>query len=162
MIAYCLITRIKVDIGEIIYSDLVTKLTSKSGKKYVSCPRFISCALEVLLVPEYTQDEKLRNLPSILSNSKKLKDPSKVTKIKLMASMIAVNKLETSVSPLHFSGKKNKGKSQTVSQPKPKTQGLDALGSLPQKRKQHKPKKSTPKTQATPPSVPIEESDKTS
>ncbi|GKC61234.1 hypothetical protein Tco_1088832, partial [Tanacetum coccineum] len=38
-----------VDIGEIIYSDLVTKLLNKSRLKYVSYPRFISCALKVLL-----------------------------------------------------------------------------------------------------------------
>ncbi|GJS25634.1 hypothetical protein Tco_0454266 [Tanacetum coccineum] len=49
MIAYCLITGTKVDIGEIIYSDLVTKLLNKSRLKYVSYPRFISRALEVLL-----------------------------------------------------------------------------------------------------------------
>ncbi|GJW89917.1 retrovirus-related pol polyprotein from transposon TNT 1-94 [Tanacetum coccineum] len=46
--AYCLITRTEVDIREIIYSDLVTKLLNKSRLKYVSCPRFISCALQVL------------------------------------------------------------------------------------------------------------------
>ncbi|GJW83303.1 retrovirus-related pol polyprotein from transposon TNT 1-94 [Tanacetum coccineum] len=36
MIAFCLMTRTKVDIGEIIYNDLLTKLTNKSRKKYVS------------------------------------------------------------------------------------------------------------------------------
>ncbi|GKD12496.1 hypothetical protein Tco_1196903 [Tanacetum coccineum] len=65
--------------------------------------------IEVLLGPEYTQDKKIRTLPGILSNSNFLKDPSKVTEIKLTASMIAVNNLETSVSPLPFSGKKKKG-----------------------------------------------------
>ncbi|GKD06495.1 hypothetical protein Tco_1181469, partial [Tanacetum coccineum] len=49
MIGYCLITGSEVDIEEIIYSDLITKLLSKSRLKYVSYPRFISCALEVLL-----------------------------------------------------------------------------------------------------------------
>ncbi|GJZ82248.1 hypothetical protein Tco_0647421 [Tanacetum coccineum] len=44
LIAYCLITRTIVDIGEIIYSDLVIRLTSKSRKKYVSYPRFVSYA----------------------------------------------------------------------------------------------------------------------
>ncbi|GJY43226.1 retrovirus-related pol polyprotein from transposon TNT 1-94 [Tanacetum coccineum] len=39
----------KVDIGEIIYSDLVTKLLNKYRLKYVSYLRFISCALQVLL-----------------------------------------------------------------------------------------------------------------
>nr|GEX13091.1 uncharacterized mitochondrial protein AtMg00810-like [Tanacetum cinerariifolium] len=66
MIAYCLMNRIKVDIREIIYSDLVTKLTSKSRLKYVSYSRFISCALKVLLGTQYTQDEKFRSLLGIL------------------------------------------------------------------------------------------------
>nr|GEZ47884.1 hypothetical protein [Tanacetum cinerariifolium] len=50
MIACCLTTGTKVGIREIIYSDLVTKLKSKSMQKYVSYPRCISCALVVLLV----------------------------------------------------------------------------------------------------------------
>ncbi|GKB48754.1 hypothetical protein Tco_0899507 [Tanacetum coccineum] len=45
LLAFSLITRTEVDIGEIIYSDLVTKLLNKSRLKYVSYPRFISCAL---------------------------------------------------------------------------------------------------------------------
>ncbi|GKF05738.1 hypothetical protein Tco_0036406, partial [Tanacetum coccineum] len=45
----------KVDIGEIIYSDLVTKLLNKYRLKYVSYLRFISCALQVLLGFDYTQ-----------------------------------------------------------------------------------------------------------
>ncbi|GKB41374.1 hypothetical protein Tco_0886316 [Tanacetum coccineum] len=49
LLAYSLITGTEVDIGEIIYSDLVTKLLNKSRMKYVSYPRFISCALQVLL-----------------------------------------------------------------------------------------------------------------
>nr|GEY22060.1 retrovirus-related Pol polyprotein from transposon TNT 1-94 [Tanacetum cinerariifolium] len=58
LITYSLITETKVDIGEIIYSDLVTKLLNKSRLRYVSYPRFIYCALEALLGLEYTQDEK--------------------------------------------------------------------------------------------------------
>ncbi|GKF05963.1 hypothetical protein Tco_0036631 [Tanacetum coccineum] len=54
LLAYCLITGTEVDIGEIIYSDLVTKLLNKSRLKYVSYPRFISCALQVLLGSDYT------------------------------------------------------------------------------------------------------------
>ncbi|GJZ17336.1 hypothetical protein Tco_0553459 [Tanacetum coccineum] len=50
LIAYYLITGTKVDIGKIIYSDLVTRITNKSRQKYVSYPRFVSFALEVLLV----------------------------------------------------------------------------------------------------------------
>ncbi|GKF94798.1 hypothetical protein Tco_0284498, partial [Tanacetum coccineum] len=80
----------------------------------------------------------------------------------LTASMIAVNNLESSVSPLPFSRKKKKIKSQTMSKPKPKTQGPKAFKTLPQKRKQPKTQK-TPVIQdtETPPTekVPMEDSD---
>nr|GEU49794.1 hypothetical protein [Tanacetum cinerariifolium] len=49
LLAYSLITGTEVDIREIIYSDLVTKLLNKSRLKYISYPRFISYALQVLL-----------------------------------------------------------------------------------------------------------------
>ncbi|GKA96681.1 hypothetical protein Tco_0818776, partial [Tanacetum coccineum] len=58
---------IQVHIGEIICSDLVTRLINKSRQKYVSYPRFVSCALEVLLGAEYTQDEKFGSLPKVLT-----------------------------------------------------------------------------------------------
>ncbi|GJZ72761.1 hypothetical protein Tco_0636907 [Tanacetum coccineum] len=61
LLAYSLITGTEVDVGEIIYSDLATKLLNKSRMKYVSYPRFISCALQVLLGSEYTQDKKFRD-----------------------------------------------------------------------------------------------------
>ncbi|GJZ79256.1 hypothetical protein Tco_0644093, partial [Tanacetum coccineum] len=78
-------------------------------------------------------------------------DSSKVTNIELTPSMVVVNNLETSVSLLLFSGKKKKRKSQTVFQPKPKTQGPKASGLLPQKRKKALTKKSTPSATETPP-----------
>ncbi|GJZ42340.1 hypothetical protein Tco_0589226 [Tanacetum coccineum] len=56
LIAYCLFIGIKVDKGDIIYNDLITRLINKSRQKYVSYPRFVSCALEVLLGYYYTQD----------------------------------------------------------------------------------------------------------
>nr|GEY67532.1 uncharacterized mitochondrial protein AtMg00810-like [Tanacetum cinerariifolium] len=96
LLAYYLITGTKVDTGEIIYSDLITKLLNKSRLKYVSYPRFISCALQALLGSDYTQDEKFGFLPGILSNSNLTKDPSKVTDIKLTAHMIASQGLEAS------------------------------------------------------------------
>ncbi|GJU45167.1 hypothetical protein Tco_1202433 [Tanacetum coccineum] len=111
LLAYCLITGTEVDIGEIIYNDLVTKLLNKSRLKYVSYPRFISCALQELLGPDYTQDENFRFLPGILSNSNFIKDPSKVTDIKLMAYMIVVNSQKDSVSLLPLAAKPKKGKS---------------------------------------------------
>nr|GEV42608.1 retrovirus-related Pol polyprotein from transposon TNT 1-94 [Tanacetum cinerariifolium] len=61
LLAYSLITGTEVDIGEIIYSDLVTKLLNKSRLKYVSYFRFISCALQVLLGPDYTPDQNFRD-----------------------------------------------------------------------------------------------------
>nr|GEV53406.1 hypothetical protein [Tanacetum cinerariifolium] len=67
LLAYSLITWTEVDIREIIYSDLVTKLLNKSRLKYVSFPRFISCALQVLLGLDYTQDKKFGFIPPILS-----------------------------------------------------------------------------------------------
>ncbi|GKC01156.1 retrovirus-related pol polyprotein from transposon TNT 1-94, partial [Tanacetum coccineum] len=63
------------------------------------------------------------------------KDPSKVTPIVLTASMIEVINMESSLTPLPYSATKKKKKSQTVSQPKPKTQGPKASGALSQKRK---------------------------
>nr|GEX04334.1 hypothetical protein [Tanacetum cinerariifolium] len=105
LLTYCLITRTKVDIEEIIYSDLATKLLNKSRHKYVSYPRFIACALQVLLGCDYTQDVKFR-LPGILSNFNFTKDSSKVPYIELTVHMIVVNNQKDLVSPLPFAGKK--------------------------------------------------------
>ncbi|GKE29739.1 hypothetical protein Tco_1445123 [Tanacetum coccineum] len=130
LLAYSLITWNKVDIGEIIYSDLVTKLLNKSRQKYVSYPRFISCALQVLLGCDY---------------------PSKVPNIELTAHMIVVNNQKDSLCPLPFSGKKKKVKSQTVTPTLPKSHGPEASKSLPQKRKNTMSKKAPKETRATPP-----------
>ncbi|GJT70269.1 retrovirus-related pol polyprotein from transposon TNT 1-94 [Tanacetum coccineum] len=135
LLVYSLITRIEVDIGEIIYSDLVTKLLDKSRLKYVSYPRFISYALQVLLGSEYTQDKKFGFLPPILSNSNFTKYPSKVTDIKLTAHMIDVNNRRDSVSPPPLVTKLKKGKSQTVASTSPKSQGREASRALSKKRK---------------------------
>ncbi|GKA76608.1 hypothetical protein Tco_0783069 [Tanacetum coccineum] len=155
LIVYCLVTRTKVDIEKINYSDLITKLTYKSRQKYVSYPRFVSCALEVLLGTEYTLDEIFGSLPNVLSNSNFTKNPSKVTPIELTTSMIAVNNLEslgpdasrtlpqnrkqpkTQKRPVVqglrflFFEKKKKTTSQTVYKPKSKTRGPEASGTLP-------------------------------
>ncbi|GJU71974.1 hypothetical protein Tco_1263379 [Tanacetum coccineum] len=135
LLAYSLITGTEVDIGEIIYSDIVTKLLNKSRLKYVSYPRFISCALQVLLGSEYTQDKKFGFLPPILSNSNFIKDPSKVTDIELTAHIIAVNNRRDLVSPPPLAAKPKKGKSQTVASTLPKLQGPEASGALSKKRK---------------------------
>ncbi|GKE98127.1 hypothetical protein Tco_0021478 [Tanacetum coccineum] len=51
-----------------------------------------------------------------------------------MAFMVAVNNRENSVTPLPFTVKNKKGKSQIVTPTLPQSQGPEALGSLPQKR----------------------------
>ncbi|GJW78490.1 hypothetical protein Tco_0140172 [Tanacetum coccineum] len=142
---------IQVDIREIIYSDLVTKLLNKSRLRYVSYPRFISCALEALLGLEYTQDENFEYLPGILSNSNFSKDSSKVTKIELTTHMIVVNNQKDSVSPPPMSAKKKKGKSQTVTPTLPKSQGLEASKTLSKKRKQPKSKNTPNETKVSSP-----------
>nr|GEZ65517.1 hypothetical protein [Tanacetum cinerariifolium] len=71
LLAYSLIIGTEIDIGEIIYSDLVTKLLNKSRLKYVSYPRFILCALQVLLGPDYTQDKNLVSPPPLAAKPKK-------------------------------------------------------------------------------------------
>nr|GEV63518.1 hypothetical protein [Tanacetum cinerariifolium] len=71
LLAYNLITGTEVDIEEIIYSDLVTKLLNKSRLKYVLYPRFIFFALQVLLGFEYTQDKKLVSPPPLVAKPKK-------------------------------------------------------------------------------------------
>nr|GEW27607.1 retrovirus-related Pol polyprotein from transposon TNT 1-94 [Tanacetum cinerariifolium] len=126
LIPYSLITGTKVEIGEIIYSDLVTKLLNKSRLRYVSYHRFIYCALEALLGLEYTQDEKFRYLLGILSNSNFSKDPSKVIEIELTTHMIV-----------------------TVTPTLPKSQGLEASEALPKNRKQPKPKKTPSETKVS-------------
>ncbi|GJS53351.1 hypothetical protein Tco_0626713 [Tanacetum coccineum] len=151
LLAFSLITGTEVDIGEIIYSDLVTKLLNKSRLKYVSYPRFISCALQVLLGSDYTQDKKFRFLPPILSNSNFTKDPSKVTDIELTAHMIVVNNRRDSVSPPPLAPKPKKGKSQTVTPTLPKSQGPKASGAISKKRKKPNSKKPPTKTKVTPP-----------
>ncbi|GJU45667.1 hypothetical protein Tco_1202933 [Tanacetum coccineum] len=151
LLAYYLIIGTEVDIGEIIYSDLVTKLLNKSRLKYVSYPTFISCALQVLLSSDYTQDENFGFLLGILSNSNFTKDPSKVTDIELTANMIVVNNQRNLVSPPHFSRKKKKGKSQTVTSTLPQSQGPKASGALSKKRQKPKSKKPPIETKVTPP-----------
>ncbi|GKB71678.1 hypothetical protein Tco_0933090 [Tanacetum coccineum] len=163
LLAYSLLTGTKVDIGEIIYSDLVTRLTTKSRQKYISYPRFVLCALEVLHGSEYTNEENFGSLPNTPSHSNFTRDPSKVTPYRIDSPMIVVNNLESLVTPVPYSVKKGKKKSQTVSQPKLKIQGPEASGALPQKRKKPKSKMTSLQDTKTLPieKVPMEDSDKT-
>ncbi|GKA11617.1 hypothetical protein Tco_0691163 [Tanacetum coccineum] len=99
---------------------------------------------KVLLGPDYTKDENFRSSPT--SNSNFLKDPSNVTPIELTNFMVAVKKREHLVNPFPFTVKKKKVKSQTVTSTLPQSQGPEALGLLPQKRKKPKSKKTPTKT----------------
>nr|GEX38745.1 hypothetical protein [Tanacetum cinerariifolium] len=66
MVAFGLLMRMKIDIGDIMFNDIVTILTDTPLKKYVAYHRFISCVLESLLNTDYTQDASLGSTPSIL------------------------------------------------------------------------------------------------
>nr|GEX24202.1 retrovirus-related Pol polyprotein from transposon TNT 1-94 [Tanacetum cinerariifolium] len=101
---------------------------------------------KVLLGSDYTQDESFGSSPTNLSNSYFSKDPSKVTPSELTDFMVVANKREHSVNPLPFSVKKKKCKSQTVTPTLPSSQGPKAPGSLPQKRKKPKSKKTPTET----------------
>nr|GEY02208.1 hypothetical protein [Tanacetum cinerariifolium] len=125
LITYSLITGTKVDIGKIIYSDLVTKLLNKSTLRYVSYHIFIFSALEALF------------------------DTSKVTEIGLTVYMIAVNNQKDSVSPPSLSAKKKKWKSHIVTPTLSKSQGPEASGALSKKRKQPKSKKTHSETKVS-------------
>ncbi|GKC62396.1 hypothetical protein Tco_1094994 [Tanacetum coccineum] len=94
MMVFSLLKETKIDIGEIIYIDLITRLTETPRKKYVAYPRFILCVLERLMNIDYTQDTPLRSTPLILMSTTPL-----------------LKKL----------GKKKK--SQTMTKPKTKSQG---------------------------------------
>ncbi|GJT45147.1 retrovirus-related pol polyprotein from transposon TNT 1-94 [Tanacetum coccineum] len=70
---------------------------------------------------------------------------------------IIYSDLKDSVSPLPLSGKKKKRKSQTVTSTLPQSQGPEASGTLPQKRKKPKSKKPPTKTNGTRKSQPFPE-----
>nr|GEX27156.1 retrovirus-related Pol polyprotein from transposon TNT 1-94 [Tanacetum cinerariifolium]GEX28021.1 retrovirus-related Pol polyprotein from transposon TNT 1-94 [Tanacetum cinerariifolium] len=153
LLAYSLITQNEVDIEEIIYSHLITKLLNKSRIKYILYPRFISYALQVLLGSEYTQDKKIRFLPPVLSNFNFIKDLSKVTDIELTSHMIIENNQRDSLSPPPLVAKPKKGKSQTVAPILPKSQGPEASGALSKKRTKPKSKRPPTETKESPPKL---------
>nr|GEY28542.1 hypothetical protein [Tanacetum cinerariifolium] len=134
MIAYCLMNRIKVDTRKIIYSDLVTKLTSKSRLKYVSFSRFISCALEVLVGTQYTQDENFGSLFGILKRF---------------------------IVSISFLWKEKESEVSDCDSYSTQVIGPKASGVLYKKRNKSKPKNTTLETQATPPNVLTKDYEKT-
>ncbi|GJS15062.1 hypothetical protein Tco_0409534 [Tanacetum coccineum] len=114
MIVYSLLTGVEIDIQEIIFNDLVTRLTNKPRKKYVAYPRFLSCVLEHLLGFEYTQDKALGSIPLVLSKLNYHLNTSKVPPIELTEFMPSVVNHQASVSPtpsLEKSGQEKERKS---------------------------------------------------
>nr|GEV25597.1 hypothetical protein [Tanacetum cinerariifolium] len=87
----------------------------------------------VLLDCDYTQDVKFDFVPDILCNFNFTKDPYKVPNIELTDHMIDVNNQKDSVSPLPFSGKKKKVKSQTMTPTLAESQGPKASEFIPVK-----------------------------
>ncbi|GJY94858.1 retrovirus-related pol polyprotein from transposon TNT 1-94, partial [Tanacetum coccineum] len=120
--------------------EFIIKFTVMNDKKWAPVRRtpVLKTSFHVawrILLTFVVQDQKFRSTLNVLSQSNITNDPSKVTLIELTASMIAVNNLESLVTPLSYYVNKGKKESQTVSQPKLKIQGLEASGALPQKRK---------------------------
>ncbi|GKB57396.1 hypothetical protein Tco_0913582, partial [Tanacetum coccineum] len=107
MIVYSLLTGAKIDIGEIIFNELVTRLTDKPRKKCVAYPMFLSCVLENLLGSEYTQDKALGSIPSVL------RVPPKVTKGKKQSKTKKTSLIQ---STLKFTNKKEPSKATDTSQ----------------------------------------------
>ncbi|GJY50705.1 hypothetical protein Tco_0441552 [Tanacetum coccineum] len=99
MIVYTLLRRAKIDIGEIIFNDLVSRLTEKPRKKYVAYPRFLSCVLESLLVSDYNHNAALGSTPSVLSKLNFHRNSSEVPPIELTEHMLSVVSHQASVSP---------------------------------------------------------------
>ncbi|GJV38359.1 retrovirus-related pol polyprotein from transposon TNT 1-94 [Tanacetum coccineum] len=89
----------KIDIREVIYNDLVTRLFETPRKNYVSYPRFIPYVLEGLLNIDYAQDITLGFTPSVLSKQKSNWNSSEVQPIELTEYMISVVNYQASVSP---------------------------------------------------------------
>ncbi|GKA41341.1 retrovirus-related pol polyprotein from transposon TNT 1-94 [Tanacetum coccineum] len=80
MIAYCIITGTEVDIGEIIYSNLVTKLLSKSRLKYVTYPRKkkkVKSETVTSTLPQLQGPEASGTLPQKRKKPKSKKPPTK-------------------------------------------------------------------------------------
>nr|GFB00748.1 hypothetical protein [Tanacetum cinerariifolium] len=161
MIVYTLLTRAMIDIGEIIFNDLVSRLTEKPRKKYVAYPRFLSCVLESLLGSNYNQSAALRSTPSVLSKLNFHRNSSEVPLIELTEHMLSVVSYQALVSPtlsLERVGKKKKSK--TVTKPKPKSKGLQAFRVPPEEtkgKKQAKTKQTQREIQPTDMGSPLPE-----
>nr|GEU55265.1 hypothetical protein [Tanacetum cinerariifolium] len=107
LIIFSLCTGTKIDIREIIYNDLVTRLMAESWQT---------------------------SIPPVMSQFFS-KNPFEVTTIKLTVFMNDLISHETSVSLLLVSKKKGKKKTHTMTKPIRKSEGPEAFEALPQKGK---------------------------
>ena len=80
MMVFSLMEGRKIDFGEIIFKDLITKLTTgKSRQKLMSYPRFISCVLQDLLGVEYVRPDVMDFAPDVFHKANYSRDPTEVT-----------------------------------------------------------------------------------
>lgn len=122
MIVFCLMEGRKIDLGEIIFRDLIAKLSGKSRQKLMSYPRFISCSLQDLLGSEYAKPEVVSFEPDVLHKANYSRDPLEVTPVALTTYMLSAIQGDKVVSPVPSPTKKVKRKkgqgSRKVAQPK--------------------------------------------
>ncbi|GKE24080.1 hypothetical protein Tco_1435592 [Tanacetum coccineum] len=111
MMVFSLLIGTKIDIGEIIYTYLITRLLETLRKKYVAYPRFISCVLERLLNIDYAQDTTLGSTPSV--GREALGVPPKVTKGKKQAKPKKTSLIQ---STLKFTQEKEQSEATDTSQ----------------------------------------------
>ena len=110
MIVFSLLEGIKIDVGEIIYKDLLTKLTGKSRQKLMSYPRFISCVLRNLLGVEYLRPDVMGFKPDVLHKTNYSCDPLEVTLVALTPYMLTCIQGANVVSPIPSPIRKEKKK----------------------------------------------------
>ncbi|GKE31262.1 hypothetical protein Tco_1450584 [Tanacetum coccineum] len=97
LIVFSLLTRTKIDIGEIIFSDLVTRLMAKSRQRYVFYPRFIS----LTLLP-YSKKKRKKKTQTGTRSSKPLPE-GKLTDVKDLGetnNLLTSSEVEVDSEPL--------------------------------------------------------------
>nr|GEY02292.1 hypothetical protein [Tanacetum cinerariifolium] len=98
IIIFSLLIETKIDIGEIIFHDLVERLIEDPRKKHMAYLRFIFCVIEQLLGSNYAQDQSLGFTPFILNMLNYVRNPFEVTPVELTAYMLKVVEQENLVS----------------------------------------------------------------
>ena len=111
MMVFSLMEGRKIDFGEIIFKDLITKLTTgKSRQKLMSYPRFISCVLQDLLGVEYVRPDVVGFTHDVLHKANYSRDPTEVTEVALTTYMLNATQGADKVSPIPSPSKKEKKK----------------------------------------------------